>query len=123
MARPDGKLLELLADDPCRDLLRTLLREDEAQTQRQLVGRLEYNSSTVSRRMAQLEEFGLVSRRSSHSPYEIAFPSQTRALLLAAAGLARAVKQQQADEAAAHERDLVKESMDSGRLRDRAREA
>lgn len=123
MRQPDGNLFELLADDVCRDLLRSMLREDEPQTQRQLTAALSLNSSTISRRMGQLENLGLVSRASSHAPYEILFPSKTRELLLAAAGLARLSRERQAAEAAAHERDLRKESMNGGSLRDLAREA
>ena len=123
MALPDGKLFELLADDVCRDLLRTLLHEPEPLTQRQLVAALGMNSSTVSRRMGALEDWGLVTRRSSHAPYDILFPSDTRRLLAAAATLTRVVKERQADEAREHERQLLKESLDGGYERDRAKGA
>jgi DNA-binding IclR family transcriptional regulator len=123
MSRADGKLFELLADEPTRNLLRALLAEEEPQTQRQLASTVRYNSSTISRRMAALEEFGVVERRSGHAPYALRFPSQTRALLLAAAGLDRAVKQKQADEAAEYERDLRKESLGGGHLLDRSKES
>jgi DNA-binding MarR family transcriptional regulator len=122
MARPDGKLFELLADDVCRDLLRTLLN-DEPLTQRQLVAALGVNSSTVSRRMGELEDWGLVTRRSSHAPYDILDRSDIRSLLGTAARLTRVVKERQADEAREHERQLLREAFDGGHERDRAKEA
>jgi DNA-binding IclR family transcriptional regulator len=123
VARADGKLFEVLADDVCRDLLRALLREDEPQTQRQLCAALKLNSSTVSRRMAEMEELGIVHRRSSHAPYEIQFPGKVREILLSAIGLRRMALERQAAEAAEQERDLLREGLKGGFLRDRERGA
>ena len=99
MSQPDGKLFELLADEPRRTLLRILVRERGGLTQRELAAITELNSSTISRRMRELEDAGLVTRRSSHSPYEVVFPTETHALLLAGAELARATVQRDLDTA------------------------
>jgi DNA-binding Lrp family transcriptional regulator len=126
MPGADGKLFEVLSDDVCRSLLRSLLRHDEPQTQRQLTSELRYNSSTVSRRMKELEDLGIVARThpgTPRAPYEILFPSKTRALLLTAVQLANLTRTRQAEEAAADERQLLKEGMDGGHVRDQAKEA
>ncbi len=89
MARADGKLYELLADEVCRTILRFLLRSREPTTQRALTAALPFNSSTVSRRMSELEDAGLVVRAGGHAPYSVLFPGEVRDLLLAGSDLAR----------------------------------
>jgi DNA-binding IclR family transcriptional regulator len=113
MAEADGKLFELLADEPCRELLLIFVRESTPLTQRQLATLLEnkFNGSTISRRMADLEEYGLVKRRTPHSPYELLFPEQMGNLLEQGFDLVRDAKQRQADLAALHAEEL------RGRLR------
>jgi DNA-binding IclR family transcriptional regulator len=123
MARADGKVFELLADAICRELLRLLLNSDVPLTQRDLTAALGLNASTISRRMKDLEAFGLVERQSRNAPYDIPFPSETRDLLWAAARIARMAMDRQADEAREYERQLHKEGLDGGFLRDRARGA
>jgi DNA-binding Lrp family transcriptional regulator len=106
MSRSDGKLFELLADEQCRDLVRLLVREAKPLTQRQLGELLKLDSATVSRRMTALEDFGLVERNSSHAPYALVFPEETRALLLNAFGLIEAARQRQADEASLYKQEV-----------------
>jgi DNA-binding IclR family transcriptional regulator len=106
VAHPDGKLFELLADEPCHDLLRILLREREGLTQKQLVAIAGLNSSTISRRMRELEEAGFVARRSVHGRYEVVFPTETRAVLLAAAKLTQVTLQRKLDVASLHVEEL-----------------
>jgi DNA-binding Lrp family transcriptional regulator len=102
VAHPDGKLFELLADEPRHDLLRILLREGRGLTQRELATIAGLNSSTISRRMGELEEAGIVARRSAHGPYEVVFPAETRDVLLAGAKLTKATLQRKLDIASLH---------------------
>jgi DNA-binding IclR family transcriptional regulator len=108
MSRADGKLFELLADEVCRAILRVLLRRGEPTTQRQLTAELPFNSSTISRRMAELVDGGLVTHTSGHAPYSVVHPSKTRELLLAGADLAQMAHQSLADAAALDARELRK---------------
>jgi len=105
MSRLDGKLYELLADEVCRDLLRRVVASDRPLTQRELVNATGLNSSTISRRMALIEEHGLVHRPSLHSPYEVVFRETVRDLLVLAKELA-----------------LMLLDRDAGQLRDEAEE-
>ena len=89
MARPDGKLFQLMADEVCHDILRRLLASVAPLTQKALTAASPYDSSTISRRMGDLEDLGLVQRPSAHAPYHLQFREQTRALLRAGAELAR----------------------------------
>lgn len=111
MSRADGKLFELLADEVCRAILRVLLSSDEPMTQRMLGSALPFNSSTISRRMRDLENAGLVARSSGHAPYTVLFRSKTRELLLAGADLASMAHTSLAEEAGHDARELRKESM------------
>jgi DNA-binding MarR family transcriptional regulator len=111
MSRADGKLYELLADEVCRRMLVALLENSERLTQRELISALGYNSSTVSRRMGDLEAAGLVSRSSSHAPYEVVFAEKTRELLLAALDLAEMAHSSLAEEAGKGARKLRKDQM------------
>jgi DNA-binding MarR family transcriptional regulator len=111
MARADGKLYELLADEVCRAILRALLERDEPITQRTLTAELAYGSSTISRRMGDLEDAGLVARSSAHAPYFVLFRAKTRELLLAGADLAHMAHEGLADDAARDARELRKEHM------------
>lgn len=90
MARAGRKLFRLLGDDVCRDLLDCLLGRNGPQTQAQLARVLDLNSSTVSRRIGQLEEEGVVEQiGGKRGPYRIAFPSPTRKLLEEASELVK----------------------------------
>ncbi len=80
MARPDGKLFQLMADEVCHDILRRLLASVAPLTQKALTAASPYDSSTISRRMGDLEDLGLVQRPSAHAPYHLQFREQTRAL-------------------------------------------
>jgi len=123
MRRADGKLFGVLADPLCRALLHALLDDELPLTQRQLIAKLSVSSGVVSRRMGELEGIGLVDRPSSHAPYALVFPSETRHLLVEGAKLAARALERQADEAKAYARDLQKDSMAGGILRDRAKES
>jgi DNA-binding IclR family transcriptional regulator len=106
MSRADGKLYELVADDVCRAVLRALLVSDEPLTQRELTAKLPFNSSTISRRMRDLEDAGLVARASGHAPYSVLFGDRIRELLLAGADLAQMVHEALAQDAALDVREL-----------------
>ncbi len=123
MPRADVKLFEVLADQVCLGLLRCLLNADGPLTQSQLAAKLAVSSGIVSRRMGELETIGIVERASSHAPYTLVFPSETRGLLSGAADLAANAYGGLHADAAAYARELKKESLAGGNLRDRAREA
>lgn len=124
MSRPDVKIFELLTDEVRCDLLRLLLRNEAPQTQQQLASVLDLDSSTVSRRMADLESAGLIERAGPRkAPYRILFPSKTRELLQASADLAQLVLEAQTATARGYAGDLRKEGMAGGNLRDQARES
>lgn len=98
MARADGRIYALLADEACRAILRALVLSDSPMAQRALTAKLPFNSSTISRRMGELEDAGLVAHATSHAPYTLLFPHQMRALLLAGADLAEKAHQALADD-------------------------
>jgi DNA-binding Lrp family transcriptional regulator len=123
MQRADGKLFGVLADHVCRDLLLALLGSDSPLTQTQLVAKLGISSGVVSRRMGELEGVGLVDRGSAHAPYDLPFPAETRQLLLDGARLAAGALRRRSDEAEAYARELQKDSMAGGIIRDRAKES
>jgi DNA-binding MarR family transcriptional regulator len=89
-----GGLLALLADGERHEILATLLAGSASQ--RDLRAKLGLQSGTVSRQLKDLEQAGLVVRDRSHGPYELTRPIETRALLLAAAELARAISSERA---------------------------
>jgi DNA-binding MarR family transcriptional regulator len=111
MSRADGKLYELLADEVCRAILRVLVASDLPLTQRALTATLPFNSSTISRRMGDLEDAGLVARESGHAPYSVLFRDKTLELLLAGADLARMAHQGLADDVDGDAREMRKEQM------------
>lgn len=123
MQRADGKLFEAFAEPVCRDALRELLNSDEPLTQGELAQRLDVSSAVMSRRMNALETAGIAVRESAHGPYRLLFPSETRKLLVDGAELAASAWKRQAGEATAHARELRKEGMAGGIIRDRKREA
>ncbi|WP_445149515.1 winged helix-turn-helix domain-containing protein [Baekduia sp. Peel2402] len=100
MASPDGKLFVALGDGTSRDLLRIMARERVPLSQAALGSLVGANASTISRRMADLEDLGLVARKSSHAPYQLKFPGETRAVLKAVNCLATAVLRRDLDELA-----------------------
>jgi DNA-binding HxlR family transcriptional regulator len=122
MYRPDGKIFEVLSDPVCRDLLWSLLESDEPLTQSQLGKSLRLSSGLVSKRMGALETIGLVERPTSHAPYSVVFPAETRALLVDGAQLFVGAIQRQAQRADEDVRRLKKQGMEGGHIRDRARE-
>jgi DNA-binding Lrp family transcriptional regulator len=106
MARADGKLYELLADHACRVILAALLKGPGAMTQRELVASLSLSSSTISRRMAELEAIGLVEHDSARSPYRVVFEEKTRALMKVALELGSAAAMRESFEADTEAREL-----------------
>ena len=92
-----------------------LLRED-ALSQRELGERLQLASSTVSRRMARLEQFGLARRDRVKGPYTLTMPRQTRSLLQSAADLNRDLTKAEAEAAEAMARSLRKSAMTNSLL-------
>jgi DNA-binding Lrp family transcriptional regulator len=106
MARADGKLYELLADHACRVILAALLKAPGTMTQRELVASLSLSSSTISRRMAELEAIGLVEHDSARSPYRLAFEEKTRALMKVALELGSAAAMRESFEADTEAREL-----------------
>jgi DNA-binding Lrp family transcriptional regulator len=122
MARPDRKLLRLLNDDVCRDLLDGLLSREGPRTQAQLGAALGLNSSTVSRRMGNLEDEGIVRLTGRRGPYELVFPAATRELMEKTAELTMLLAERQFSEAKASRDELRKEGLAGGHLHDRAGE-
>jgi DNA-binding transcriptional regulator GbsR (MarR family) len=122
MSRADGKLFEVLADPVCRDLLWGLLESETPLTQSQLGTQLGLSSGLVSKRMGVLEGLGLVERATSHAPYSVIFPVETRALLVDGAQLFASAIKRRAEQAEEVARRLKKQGMEGGHLRDRARE-
>jgi DNA-binding HxlR family transcriptional regulator len=116
MARADGKIYALLADEACRGILRALLLSDSPMPQRALTAKLPFNSSTISRRMGELEDAGLVAHATSHAPYTLLFPHQTRALLLAGADLAETAHKALADDVEWDARPLRADKRDDSPL-------
>jgi DNA-binding Lrp family transcriptional regulator len=122
MSRADRKLFRLFNDDVCRDILDLLLDRNGPRTQAELTAALNLNSGTISRRLANLEDEGVVERTGPRGTYAVVFPSKTRELLHAASGLVSRLAHAYAEEAD----DLLKrqraESLAGGRLHDKARE-
>lgn len=123
MARSDVMLFEALADQASVDLLRCLLRSDAPLTQGELASQVGISSGLASKRMRPFEQLGLVERPSSHAPYELVLRAETRSLLKSAADLAASALRIQSDSAEAHARELQKEGLSGGHLRDRERES
>lgn len=123
MRQPDTKLFRVFAEDDCRLILDQLLESKEPQTQRQLSAALKLKSSVMSRRMAEIEDLGLVMRESSHAPYEILLPTMVRQFLDLGAELAGEAIGRQAEEAKTHARNRRLNGMRQGALLDRAKES
>jgi DNA-binding transcriptional ArsR family regulator len=121
MPRADRKLFRLLNDDVCRDVLDLLLDRNGPRTQAELIAVLELNSGTVSRRLANLEDEGVVEKLGQRT-YGVAFAPEVRKLLLTASGLTKLL----ADTHAKAADDLSKrqrtEGLAGGHLHDTARE-
>jgi DNA-binding Lrp family transcriptional regulator len=122
MARADRKLIRLLDDEVCRDLLQLLLGDDGPQTQSELTKKLGLTSGAVSRRMSGLEDEGVVQRDSPRGPYDVVFREETRAMLIAAARLANRLAENHWAETKELLGELDEEALAGGRLHDRARE-
>lgn len=123
MRQPDTKLFKVFAEEDCRLILNELLESDEPQTQRQLSATLKLKSSVMSRRMAEIEDLGLVMRVSSHAPYEVLLPAMVRQFLDLGAELASEAIRRQAEEAGAHAKNRRLNGMRRGALLDRAKES
>jgi DNA-binding IclR family transcriptional regulator len=101
MARSDRKLFRLLTDEVCYGILRALVESPVPLAQRELVRRLDVASSTISRRIIDLEDIGLVERGSKHGVCSLVYESTTRELLNAAAELMAMAHAKMSDEASA----------------------
>lgn len=111
MSSADGKLYELLANSVSRELLARLVAADGPRTQRQLTAETGLNASTISRRMGELENQGLVRRASAHAPYELIFPETTRDVLLAVQDLALMILERESD-ALRHQSQALRAGLD-----------
>lgn len=121
MVPADRRLLELLSDGVCHEILLRLLTEGP-QTQRELRAALGVGSGAISRRMGDLEGEGVVIRARSHGPYDLVLPEQTRALITSAKQLAADLLALRNDEAQKDLKVFRKAGLAGGHLRDRARE-
>lgn len=101
MARSDRKLFRLLTDEVCYGILRALVESPVPLAQRELVRRLDVASSTISRRIIDLEDIGLVERGSKHGACSLVYESTTRELLKAAAELMAMTHAKMSDESSA----------------------
>ena len=108
MPAADGKLYAVFADEICRRILRALVPAPLTQTQ--LAAKLVVNSSTISRRIGELEAVGLVTRSTPHAPCELLFPEQTHEHLVTGADLLFRAVDRQAQLAAEDLRDLKDEA-------------
>jgi DNA-binding GntR family transcriptional regulator len=106
MARADGKLFDLLADHPCRVILAGLLKARRPLTQRELIASLGLSSSTISRRLGELEDIGLVGRASPRAPYVLVFEDKTRELMATALDLVSSATMRASLEADTEAREL-----------------
>jgi biotin operon repressor len=122
MPRPDRKLFRLLNDDVCRDLLTGLLSREGPRSQAQLGAALGLNSSTISRRIGQLEDEGIVELTRRGGPYRLVFPEATRELMEKAAELNLLLADRQFTDSKASRSELRKEGLAGGHLHDRAGE-
>jgi DNA-binding MarR family transcriptional regulator len=106
MARADGKLFDLLADHVCRLILAALIKARGPLTQQQLIAKLGLSSSTVSRRLGDLEDMGLVERASRRAPYRVVYERQTRDLMATALEIAASAAARVSLEADTEAREL-----------------
>jgi DNA-binding HxlR family transcriptional regulator len=122
MSRPDVQLFQLLADQTSVEILEHLLDSDDPLAQREIVSQLGISSGVVSKRMVSLELLGVIERPSSHAPYSIVRPDQTRALLEAANDLSEEMHAHTAEKAGRHKRERRKAALSGGHQRDREKE-
>jgi DNA-binding MarR family transcriptional regulator len=99
-------MFQSMTDEVCHDILREFLGSRDPLTQKALTASLSYDSSTISRRMGELEDLGIVRRGSGHAPYRLQFREQIRDLLRAGAELARLAHAAQAADLASDIEDL-----------------
>jgi DNA-binding HxlR family transcriptional regulator len=121
MGREDRQLLELVSDGVCHEILIRLLA-DGPQTQAQLRAAVRVGSGAISRRMADLENAGLVVRERSHGPYHLVLPQQTRELMEGAMVLAANALERRYATAAQELSEFRAAGPRGDRLRDRTRE-
>ena len=100
MARADRKLFRVLGDEVCYAILLVLLDATNPLPQRELVRLLNVASSTISRRVNDLEDLGLVERASMHGPCSLVYESTTRELLRSASELMAMTHAKLSDESA-----------------------
>lgn len=122
MPRADRKLFRLLNDDVCRDILELLLDRDGPRTQAELTAALDLNSGTISRRLSNLEDEGVVERIGRRGPYAVSFASETRKLMFAASALAKLLANAQSSAAEDLSKRQRTEGLAGGHLNDRVRE-
>ena len=101
----DRRLLGLLAEGVQADILQWLLRDGEL-TQSQLADRTGLAPPLLSRRLVELENFGLIGRTPSKRTFVALHPAKTSDLLRLAAELASDVLSRQATEAVERSRQL-----------------
>ena len=87
--RADIRVLEVLADETSSHMVQMLL--DKPARQREIAVALGVPASAVSRRMAALEQAGLVTRAGPREPYVLTHPQAVRNLLVTAADLSLAI--------------------------------
>jgi DNA-binding IclR family transcriptional regulator len=77
----DAKVFDVFSVDDCRSILDLLIDSREPLTQGQIAQALKLKSSQASRRMAEIEGAGLVTRASAHAPYELIFRDKAQTML------------------------------------------
>lgn len=88
MRPPDAKVFDVFGNDDCRSILDLLIASEEPLTQGEIASALKLQSSLASKRMADIEAAGLVTRISSHAPYELLSREMVQGLLEVGADLA-----------------------------------
>ena len=101
MSPPDAKVFDVFSIDDCRRILDLLLDSHEPLTQGQIADALNLKSSLASRRMAEIEQAGLVVRASSHAPYALTLRDKTQGMLEFGADISTEVKRREFEEAEA----------------------
>jgi DNA-binding IclR family transcriptional regulator len=116
-------VFDVLGIDDCRDILDLLIESPEPLTQGQIAAVLGLKSSLASRRMAEIEKGGLVTRASPHAPYDLAFPTQVHRVLELGADLASEVADRKATGAKSHKDERRKRGMRGSALTGSAKES
>lgn len=101
MRPPDTSVFDVFGIEDCRRILDLLVDSGEPLTQGEIANALDLRSSVASRRMAEIEQAGLVVRASSHAPYELVFRELVHRMLEIGADLAGEVAARMSAEAQA----------------------